>query len=173
MLKDSPRKLDSESFGTLVTEVEAIVNSRPLTLMNINDPESQPLTPNNLLTMKSKVVMPPPGVFQRKDAYCRKRWRYIQHMANVFWERWRKEYLLSLQSRSKWNTTKRNFATGDIVLLKDEDCTRNKWPMGTITETFPSQDGLVRSVTIKTSNGSVLKRPITKLVLLIESETAA
>ena len=92
-------------------------------------------------------------------------------MANVFWERWRKEYLLSLQSRSKWTTVKRNFLVGDVVLLKDEECTRNKWPLGAITETFPSSDGLVRSVNVKIANGSVLKRPITKLVLLIESNT--
>ena len=173
MLKDAARPLDNESFETLMTEVEAIVNSRPLTLIDINDPESQPLTPSNLLTMKSKVVMPPPGTFQKSDAYCRKRWRYIQHMSNVFWERWRKEYLLSLQSRSKWTAAKRNFIVGDVVLLKDEECTRNKWPLGVITETFPSNDGLVRSVNVKTSNGSLLKRPITKLVLLIESENAA
>ena len=69
MLKDPGRLLDNESFGTLMTEVEAIVNSRPLTLLNINDPESQPLTPNHLLTMKSKVVLPPPGIFQKNDVY--------------------------------------------------------------------------------------------------------
>ena len=54
MLKDAARPLDNESFETLMTEVEAIVNSRPLTLIDINAPESQPLTPSNLLTMKSK-----------------------------------------------------------------------------------------------------------------------
>ena len=50
MMKSSPRLLNNESFCTLMTEVESIVNSRPLTLLNINDPESLPLTPNHLLT---------------------------------------------------------------------------------------------------------------------------
>lgn len=52
----------------------AIVNSRPLTVDNIHDPESlEPLTPNHLLTMKSRVILPPPGNFQRTDLYAKNR----------------------------------------------------------------------------------------------------
>ena len=168
----SPMKhLDNEAFCTLITEVEAIVNSRPLTLENINDPESMPLTPNHLLTMKSKVVMTPPGIFQKADVYCRKRWRAVQHLANTFWDRWRKEYLLTLQSRQKWTTEKRNFQTGDVILLKDEQASRNSWPMGIVSETFSGKDDLVRSVNVRLASGSVLKRPITKLVLLVEARS--
>ena len=169
MLMSQPKSLDDESFVTLMTEVEAIVNSRPLTLEDVNDPESRPLAPANLLTMKSKVVMPPPGVFQEADVYSRKRWRAVQYMANQFWTRWRKEYLLSLQARSKWTDKKRNLMKGDVVLLKDEDVGRNKWPMGIVVDTFPGTDGLVRSVEVKVAAGSVLKRPVNKLVLLLET----
>ena len=178
MLKSHLRPLDNESFCTLMAEVESIVNSRPLTLENINDPESMPLTPNHLLTLKSKVVMPPPGVFQDADIYCRKRWRTVQYLANVFWNRWRKEYLQSLQSRVKWTEQKRNFNAGDVVLLKDPDSDRikvprNNWPMGVVVNTFPGEDGLVRSVEVKVASGSIMKRPIAKLVLLVESSNEA
>ena len=65
--------LDGETFQTLICEDEAIVNSRPLTLDNLSDPDSlAPLTPNHILTMKTKSVLPPPGVFQREDQYSRK-----------------------------------------------------------------------------------------------------
>ena len=170
MLKSQSELLNNESFCTLMTEVEAIVNSRPLTLEDINNPESMPLTPNHLLTLKPKVVMPPPGVFQKGDLYCRKRWRVVQHLANIFWNRWRKEYLQSMQTRSKWTEQKRNFETGDVVLLKDQDAIRNRWPMGVIVNTFPGEDGLVRTVEVRIASGSVLKRPISKLVLLLESK---
>ena len=169
ILKSHTRLLDNESFCTLIAEVEAIVNSRPLTLEDINDPESMPITPSHLLTLKSKVVMPPPGVFQGADAYSRKRWRVVQQLANTFWSRWRKEYLASLQSRAKWTEKKRNFMVGDVVLLKDEDVSRNNWPMGVIVATFPSDDGLVRSVEVRLASRAVMKRPIVKLVLLLES----
>jgi hypothetical protein len=76
MLDTNGAQLDDESLRTFFCEAEAIVNSRPLTVDSINDPDSlNPLTPNHLLTMKSKVVFPPPGVFQSVDQYCRKRWR--------------------------------------------------------------------------------------------------
>ncbi|CAB4033304.1 Hypothetical predicted protein, partial [Paramuricea clavata] len=91
-------QLDDESLRTLFCEVEAIVNSHPLTVDSMNDPDSlSPLTPNHLLTMMSKIVLPPPGVFQSVDLYSRKRWRRVQNLANEFWSRWRKEFLHSLQ----------------------------------------------------------------------------
>jgi hypothetical protein len=79
------------------------------------------------------------------------------------------KYLVSLQSRTKWTERKRNFEVGDIVLLKDDEVSRNKWPMGVIVTTFPSDDGLVRSVEVRVASRSVMKRPIVKLVLLLES----
>ena len=55
-------QLDDETLRTLMCEAAATVNSRPLTVDNLNDPTSlEPLTPNHLLTMKSKLILPPPG----------------------------------------------------------------------------------------------------------------
>ncbi|XP_046543495.1 uncharacterized protein LOC124253722 [Haliotis rubra] len=79
---------------------------------------------------------------------------------------WKNEYLLTLQKRQKWNAPKRNFEVGDIVLLKDESLPRTYWSMGRIVETEPDQQGYVRTVTVKTQ-GSTLRRPIHKLVLLL------
>ena len=91
-LDTTEAQLDDESLRTLLCEVEAIVNNRPLTVDSKNDPDSlSPLTPNHLLTMKSKIVLPRPGVFRSVDLYSRKRrWRRVQHLANEFWSRWRR-----------------------------------------------------------------------------------
>lgn len=46
-------------------EISAIVKSGPLTVDKIHDPESlDPLTPNHFFTMKSRVIIPPPGYFK-------------------------------------------------------------------------------------------------------------
>ena len=104
-----------------MVETEGILNSRPLTVEMISDSSSElPLSPANILTLKSKVVMPPPGEFSKPDLYCRKRWRCIQHVINEFSSHWRKEFLQLLQER-KWQDKKRNFQSGDIVLLQDRD----------------------------------------------------
>lgn len=101
--------IDDEMLRTFMCEAAAIVNSRPLTVANIHDPNSlEPLTPNHLLTMKSKIILPPPGQFQRGDLYSRKRWRRVQYLTNEFWIRWRKEFLNTLQTRDKWTSSKRN-----------------------------------------------------------------
>ena len=85
MLDQSGSQLDDESLRTFMCEITAIINSRPLTTENLYDPQSlEPLTPNHLLTMKSKTLLPPPGVFQKADLYSRKRWRRIQHLSNEF-----------------------------------------------------------------------------------------
>ena len=72
LLQTHGDSLDEETFQTLMAEKEAVINSRPLTVETINEDQGfKPLSPNNLLTTKSKVVMPPLEVFQRLDLYCR------------------------------------------------------------------------------------------------------
>ncbi|KAK3715792.1 hypothetical protein QZH41_001220 [Actinostola sp. cb2023] len=170
-------QLDDESLRTLMVEAEAIVNSRPLT----SDYSSslEPLTPNHLLTLKSHVVLPPPGNFVRADLYSRKRWRRVQHLAEEFWSRWKKEFLQTLQARQKWIHPRRNLEGGDIVLLKDDDVPLNRWRLARVEETYPSQDGLVRKVKIAVADRmldskgkpshpiSYLDRPVQKLVFLL------
>ena len=174
LLKTHAQSLTDESLETLLVEVEAIVNSRPLTTEIINDVTSlSPLSPINLLTLKSKVVMPPPGVFSKPDLYCRKHWRRVQHISNEFWNRWRKEVLFTLQKRHKWNKIQRNCKIGDIVLLK-EDTDRNKRPLAKVISVNKDIEGVVRSVKLQVGTSGVdsarnLERPVNKLVMLVEN----
>ena len=111
----------------------------------LNDVTSlAPLSPVDLLTMKSKIVMPPPGHFTSPDRYCRKHWRRLQHRSNKFWNQWRKKVLLTLQNRGKWNKQQRNCEVGDVALLK-EDAKRNQWPMAKIVAVNSEAKGDVRS----------------------------
>ena len=102
------------------------------------------LSPVNLLTLKSRVVMPPPGVFTAPDIYCHKYWRRVQHISE-FWSRWRKGVLATLQCWQKWNTIRRNCKVGDIVLLKEAAAERNSWPMAKIVATNTDENGFIRS----------------------------
>ena len=138
--------LDEESLNTLFVEVEDIVNSRPLVVETISDVNSQAaLSPRYILTMNSKVVIPPPGVFGTPDLYCRKRWRRVQHVSNEFWSRWRIEFLATLQDRQKWKTAQRNFRVGDIVILK-EDTQRNDCRLAKVIKVYKDDKGYVRTV---------------------------
>ena len=138
LLKDCPRSLDDEILNTFLCEAELMVNSAPITSSSTDNNTIEPLSPINLLTSKSKLVLSPPGVFQSANMYCRWRWRVVQHLTNQFWAKWKKEYLLSLQEWQKWQNTKRNISVGDIILAKeDELLPRNRWTVARVIETFP------------------------------------
>ena len=94
LLKTHGISLNDEALHTMVIGVEAIVNSRPVRTETINDVQVHvPLFPSSLLTMKSKVFVPPPGSFGSADTYCRRRWKRTQHIVNEFWARWCKEFI--------------------------------------------------------------------------------
>lgn len=178
-----PGRLDDPSLRTLLYEAMAIVNSRPLTVDGINDPQAlEPLTPNHLILMKSKVALPPPGAFVNEDLYSTKRWRRVQYLIEQFWGRWKKEYLFNISTRQKWHLPRRNLRVNDIVIIKDDNLLRNHWKLGRVVESFPDKDGLVRRVKVQVgerkpqgkhdspSKPSVIERPIQKLVVLLEAE---
>ena len=173
IMKNHNGRLDTSSLRTLMYEVMAIINSRPLSTVT---EEQVPLCPNLLLTMKSDIILPPPSEFTDSDIYGHKRWRAVQHLANVFWNRWRTEYLSYLQARQKWIKGCREVKPGDIVIIKDEKAKRNQWARGRIEECYKSKDGLVRSAKIIMGNrnegkksNNYLIRPVSKLITLIES----
>ena len=75
-------RLDTSTLRPFLYKAIAIINNRPLTQQCLNDPKSlEPLTPNHLLTMKTKILPPPPGNFVPEDVYARKRWRRVQYLA--------------------------------------------------------------------------------------------
>ncbi|XP_038053892.1 uncharacterized protein LOC119726309 [Patiria miniata] len=168
LLQKHGQQLDDELLRTLMTEAEAIVNSRPLTYVDMVAPDSEePLTPSQLLTLKSKVVLPPPGVFIQQDLYCRRRWRRVQYLANQFWSRWKTEYLSTLQERKKWQKAQQNLEIGNIVMMVDDSTPRCQWQLARVVETYPSSDGHIRKVKLQTGR-SVFERPIHKVVLLLD-----
>jgi len=162
--------LDDESLHTFMCQAEYIVNSRPLTAVSDDPHDLEALTPNHLLTLRN-VLMMPLGISAKEDCYCRRRWKQVRYMADVFWRRWSREYLPSLQQRSKWFTVTRDFKPGDIVLLV-EDTPRCSWPLARITAVHQGSDGRVRSVTLKTKGTSVVERPISKVCLLEGASTS-
>ena len=107
----------TELLLTTMQEQTARVNTSKISGLEVQAPE--PLTPNHLLTMKPKRVLPHPWEFQRPDVYCRTRWRRVQSCANEFWLTWREEYLQMLQVRHKWVRPKKNLTVGDIVISKE------------------------------------------------------
>ncbi|GFS73653.1 DUF5641 domain-containing protein [Trichonephila clavipes] len=162
--KDSPireYKLCTE-FNTLLTQVEAILNSRPLVSLDCdNDPDSlNILTPSHFLI--GEVITSSPEHTNDDKLSLRSHWDIVQKMKLNFWRKWKIDYLNNLQNRTKWKSPNNNFKVGEIVIIKEDNIPPATWPLGKLIETHPDKDGVV---TLRTVKGP-LKRPIHKLCKL-------
>jgi len=158
------RPVYEEQLRTILIEVEATVNSRPLTSVSSDHNDINALTPNHFLIGRSMSVQ---GTTTENELKSRKRWKVVEAMSNIYWKRFLHEYLSSLNYRSKWNKPTRNFKLCDIILLKTEYTPRAHWPLAKVIEVYPGKDGYIRSVKIELAD-TTLVRPVNKLCLLEE-----
>ncbi|XP_043199299.1 uncharacterized protein LOC122369009 isoform X2 [Amphibalanus amphitrite] len=156
-----------EALQTVLTEVEAVVNGRPLTHVSTEVDDLEAITPNHLL-LGRRVTCLPPGVFDNGESASRRIWRQTQALTDQFWTRWLKEYVPSLTCRRKWTRDMRNLAPGDLVLIAEDNVPRGQWPLGRVIEVMPGPDGRVRSARLRARGGTV-HRPATKICLLEEA----
>ncbi|GFU82589.1 integrase catalytic domain-containing protein [Trichonephila clavipes] len=158
--------LTFEEFSTLLTQVEAILNSRPLVSLDCdNDPDSlNILTPSHFLI--GEVITSSPEHTNDDKLSLRSRWDIVQKNEVRFLEKVENGYYLSnLQNRTKWKSPNHNIKVGEIVIIKEDNIPPATWPLGKVIETHPGKDGVVRVVTLRTVKGR-FKRPIHKLCKL-------
>lgn len=169
LLKMHSPSLSHEVLTTLMAEVAAIMNARPIVPVSSDPDMPTILTPAMLLTQKVDSVSAPLEDIDLKDLY-RSQWKQVQSLADSFWKRWRQEYLTTLQPRRKWQAEQASLQVGDVVLLKDKEAKRNQWPTGLVVNTFPGRDSRVRKVEVRVVQGGtprVYSRPATEVVLLL------
>lgn len=154
---------------TLLTQIEAVLNSRPLCPIT-NDPDDlNAITPGHFLMGCAPTLVPEPSLESIRMSYLSR--QLTRHMSDCFWSRWSKECLQRYHSISKWNTNSPSLSIGSLVLVIDERYPPSKWLLGRIVDTHPGTDGHTRIVTVRTQL-STLKRPIIKLCPLpISHET--
>ena len=165
------RSLNRDELSTLVQEACCIINNTPLFDVSDDPNDPFPLTPAQLLLLRDHPFPSPPEEFSPADlnSYGKLRWRRIQQLSSVFWDRWRKNYLHTLQTREKWFKDRPNPEVGDAVILKQKDAKRNQWDVARIVSVSPSADGVVRSCTVRTPKGTY-RRPTNLLVPLTPHE---
>jgi hypothetical protein len=148
LLGPKGKNLTHEVLSTLMVEVSAIINSRPITSKS-NDP-GMPfiLSPAALLNQKISGHFSTCVNVNIRDIY-KEQWKQVQVLSDFFWKQWNDQYLHTLQSRRKWAMEQPNLKVGDAVVVKDGSEARCKWPVGLIEEVFPSADGLVRKVRVR------------------------
>lgn len=153
--------LNFEEVTTLLAQIEACLNSRPLTQLSGDPNDLLPLTPGHFLVGRALSAIPEPD-FSNVTENRLSRWHLLQKLTQDFWKRWSTEYLSRLQQRPKWWKKTEALKIGDLVLVKEERLAPMQWRLGRILELHPGKDKLVRVVTLKTSSG-VFRRPVVKI----------
>ncbi|GFQ84748.1 integrase catalytic domain-containing protein [Trichonephila clavata] len=95
--------MNIEELTTLVTQIEAVLNSHPLSPLSSDTHDFNPLTPGHFLTGNAILSFPEPSTAS-DSLFCHSRWKLIQALRNKFWNRWSTEYLSHLQTRAKTQT---------------------------------------------------------------------
>ena len=172
MFQENAKNITHEVLVTLMAEVSAVINSRPITEVSTDPEDPVILSPAMLLTHRGAEVHENLTDFDTRDMY-REQWKRVQVLTEYFWNRWRREYLNTLQKRRKWTQQVPDIKVGDVVLLKDKETVRGDWPIARISEVIPSDnDRRVRKVmltTFKDGKKTTYQRPITELVLLVKN----
>lgn len=153
--------LTFEELNTVLVQIEAVLNSRPLTSLS-NDPNDlRVLTPGHFIIGDSMMSTPEPDLSSIQLNKL-SRWQTIQRLYQDFWVRWSKEYLPELQERTKWKVNQSNIKVGTLVLIKEDNLPPLKWSVGRVSEVHTGADNVVRVVTLKTSSGT-FKRAVQKV----------
>ena len=165
-------QLSYEELLTVLTEVEGVLNSRPLTYV-YSDIIEELLTPSHLVFGRRLATLPDRAELSDDEdsaSKLQRRARYLSKLLEHFWKRWSNEYLVGLREfhhcGAKGGQDK-EIKIGDVVLIHDDSMKRSSWRLGEVTEMIESGDGRTRGavlrVTSKKGKHLKLRRPIQKL----------
>ncbi|GFT61141.1 DUF5641 domain-containing protein [Trichonephila clavipes] len=157
-------KMTLEEFLTIITQIEGILNSRPITPLSEDIDDLEDLTPGHFLIGRPITSISEPNLLDKTENTL-SRWKKLTKIDQHIWKKQSRDYLNNLQQRNKWQFRKDNVKINTIFLIKDDNLPINKWSLGRIIELFPVTDGKVRVVEIKTNKGNI-KRSIGKVCVL-------
>ena len=154
-----------EEMIILLKQIKGVLNSRQISPMS-NDPQDlEPLTPGHFLIGGPITALPDRNVSQTATNRL-SRFEEVQKNLQLFWNRWKLEYLNNLQQRAKKNSIHQpNLEVGQLCLVKDESLPPFSWIVGRVIKVHPGPDGRIRVATLLTSKGET-KRSVGKLCLL-------
>ncbi|KAL7745787.1 hypothetical protein ACLKA6_009982 [Drosophila palustris] len=159
--------LATDELQTVVVEVEAVLNSRPIVADSTNPNDVEAITPAHLLVGRTLATLPPASVYLEDDSklcYLR-RWRLVSAVKERFWASWSRDYLLGLQQKHRWTREEQNLEVDAVVLIHEDNVPSQNWLLGVVTDVVKGADGKVRVAVVRTKTG-VYKRAIHRLAPL-------
>ncbi|KRZ44119.1 hypothetical protein T4C_3616 [Trichinella pseudospiralis] len=142
-----------DELRTVLCEIEARINDRPLTIVSDRPDDQLALTPAHFLIGRELSSLPDRDCDGKRVqgenrvlSRLHRRWRYQRKLLT----RWKQEYLVTLSSRGKWQKLQERPQIGDVVLIIEPNIPRSRAPFGRIVLFF-SRDGVARSAKLQTA----------------------
>ena len=163
---------------TLIYEIELILNNRPIGV-DFEDDQEDALTPNHLvfgrrLEATNDLSVEMVSVVGNNTLVKRK--KMIDTMLNHFWNRWRKEYVISLRDNQRISKQKNSpiIEKNDNVVIHEDKQPRQQWKLGRIVEVIPGRDGKIRGAQVKVGkSGAVIRRPVNRLYPVLHHKSTS
>lgn len=170
-------RLSYDELLTAITEVEMILNSRPISYVSTEDIE-EPLTPSHLLVGHRILSLPDSHYYEDEDDdmdttpdCLSRRMKHLNQTLDHFWKRWKSEYLLELRNCHRYDKNRSNnldpVSRGDIVIVHAEGRPRALWRLARIEDLIRGSDGQVRGATLRVNTrgarSTLLRRPLQRL----------
>ena len=149
-----------DTFSTIVTKTESLVNARPLTHVRSDVEDEDPLTPNHFLIGRTFSYVPA-FVLKENPTVQTKTWIQKRQRLEAIWKRLLREYVPTLNARKKWTKPEAKLEVDDSVWVLEKWTPRGIWPLGRVTRTFTGPEKTARSCEVKTALG-FLTRPAVK-----------
>ena len=154
-------KLSFENFTTMITQIEGILNSRPLAAPSSDANNPSLLAPAHFLIGRPLTALPEPS--QEDNPTTNRRFDSINNMVRQFRKKCSVDYLTTLQHRPKWKDNKQHYAVNDVFIIKEDNTPPMLWPLAKITKIFDGNHKIVRIVEVRTQTELYI-RPVGRLV---------
>lgn len=156
--------LTYEEYTTLLANVSACLNSRPLIALDDDPTTAQAVTPAHLIIGRA-LIGPLQYDYVEVPDNRLQRWRLVQKLAQQFWTLWQQEFVVNQIERCKWRIERDDVKVGAIILMKLDNLPPTHWPLGRVIGVFPGDDGRVRNVEVKIGD-STYRRCVSKIAVL-------
>jgi len=148
--------LSYAELTTVLTRIEAVINTRPLTTASDDVRDPTPIMPAHLALGRSLFDLSDLKEVPVNEDTTRQ--RYLTNRGSLITSgNDGEECLHQLSIQPKWNEEQPALSVGDVVLISEDNVSRGKWQMGRVETLFPGKDGLVCTVELKTQKGNLCR----------------
>lgn len=156
--------LNSDELYTVLTEIEAMINSRPICSVSDDPDDLSYLTPANFLIGSSTINLPVAPLTHTEVHPTATRKQLNEMLSNQektlkkVWKVWREEYLRSLGVSPAIRSSS-TLEVGDLVMVASNKQPRCTWKVGRVLELLEGRDSRVRSAIVRV-DGKPRTRPV-------------